>query len=144
MSEGAIDMPMKLSGDRTMRDLCIAVASPRPLEPQKVWFARGARRADISLRQFQAIFRGEITDPEHRSVRRLEAAERQRSIEEATRADTQRSIDRMVALRAALASIDPEFYRGEIERLDRALGAMRGDHRPVGRAVRAVALPPSD
>lgn len=133
-------MSAKLAGGQSMRELCMAVAQPRPMEPQKRWFLRGARVAGISVRQFRAIFRGEITDPEHKSVRRLEAAKRQRSAEEAARAH--KTIDRLVALRAALASIDPEFYGASIEFLDAALRDMRGGNRAVGREVRPVTLPP--
>ena len=108
-----------------MRDLCIAVAMPRPLEPQKVWFARGARRAGITFRQFKAVFRGEIIDPEHKSVRRLEAAAERNGKSEAGEL-----ADRFESIARSMNAADQEFYRADVAALLNAARALRGLGRP--------------
>ena len=106
------EMPAKLSEERKMRELCIVVAAPRPLEPQKIWFVRGARMAAISFRQFKAVFRGEIKDPEHKSVRRLRAAAERKGKDEAAEL-----AQRFASIAEAMNAADQDFYREDVAAL---------------------------
>jgi hypothetical protein len=95
----------------SMQELVAAVAGPREWgDTRQSWIARAARRAGISFRQAKSIFYGEITDPEHKAVRRLRdfitASE-----EKAVRDERNEFRARLARLEAALLSTDPDFHR---------------------------------
>src|SRR5262245_41767628 len=121
MERSMSELSAKLSEEPNMRELCIVVAAPQPLEPQKIWFVRGARLASISFRQFKAIFRGEITDPEHKSVRRLREAAERKGKDEASQLAR-----RFETLAETMHAADQDFYREDVAALLHAARALRG------------------
>lgn len=100
------------------RDLVAAVAGPREWgDNRKSWFARAARRANLHPRTVKAVFYGEIKDPEHRSIRRLETEAQRRA---------GALQDRLQAMSDRLRnSSDPDFYVEDIAALDRAAAFLR-------------------
>lgn len=122
----------KLSEESSMRELVLAAVGPkRDFETRERWIERAARKAGITYRAAKAVFYREITDPEHRAIRRLAEAARLRQKERAARADAADSFGRLVALRSSLASIDPEFHREAIAKLDEAIRHMGGELRDL-------------
>lgn len=61
------------------RELILAVAGPRRGINLKGMLADVAREAKITPRMAQSVWYGAIRDPEHRSIRRLEAARDRRA-----------------------------------------------------------------
>ena len=132
MAEEVSVVAEKFSRSLRMRELIAAVAGPKGWdETRERWLERASRKAGITYRAAKAIFYSEIADPEHRAVRRLAAAARLREKERQARADTATSIGKLVALRASLAAIDPEFHREAIGQLDEAIRVMGGDLRDM-------------
>lgn len=106
----------------SMRDVVAAVAGPRGWgETRESWLARAARAADVTYRQAKALFYGEITDPEHRAVRRMKAAaERQGRREAAELAAKFDSIAR------SMNAADQDFYSADVAALLSAARVLRG------------------
>lgn len=112
-------MPNKSFGKETMRELVAAVAGPRQWsDNRKSWFDRAARRAGVSFRQVWAVYYGEITDPEHRTVLRMKTA--------AGRHEAQSLADRFQHLAGALNQRDADFHSEDINALLHAASALRG------------------
>lgn len=113
-------MSEKFSGVVAVRELVIAVAGPRECLDRATWLRRAARRAGITFRQAKALFYGEITDPFHRSARKMRDAAEQRA---GSLAGTFEHAAR------ALEKIDPDFHRGDIAALIGVARELRGRDR---------------
>lgn len=112
-------MPEKFS---KMRTLVAAVAGPRTeFDTRESWLARAARTAGISYRQCKAAFYGEISDPEHKTIRRLQAAaEREAKREASELAVTFERIAR------GMNAADPNFYSATSSALLDVARSLRG------------------
>lgn len=109
---------MKLEKASVMRELVAAVAGPVQFnDNRKSWLSRAARRAGVTYRQVKAVFYGEITDPDHKTVRRMKLA--------AGRHEAQSLADRFQHLAGALNQRDADFHSEDIAALLHAAGALR-------------------
>jgi hypothetical protein len=107
-----------------MQEQCAFVAGPRSWsDTRESWLARGARAAGVSFRQFKAAFYGEI-DARHEIARKIAAAAYRKKIIQEAKNDAENTIGRLVALRSALAAVDPDFHGEEIARVDEALRSL--------------------
>jgi hypothetical protein len=105
-----------------MRELVAAVAGPVQWnDNRKSWLSRAARRANVSYRQAKALFYGEINDPEHKTVRRMQvAAGRHEATELARHFET---------MAVGLQHRDADFYSRHIDafvEIARTLRALDG------------------
>jgi hypothetical protein len=108
------------------------IAEPRPVgDSVKAAIDRAARRLGFGYRRTKTIWYGEATKitAEEIDVLRRETARRRQ--EEIARAEALVVIDRMVALRSALASADEDFNRPLLDALDDSLRAMGAEIRPM-------------
>lgn len=104
---------------RPMRDLVAAVAGPMEWsDNRKSWLARAARRAGVSFRQAWALFYGEISDPEHRTVRAFKQA--------AGKHEAEQLAARFTGLAHALNHRDQDFHREDVAALLSAARLLRG------------------
>jgi hypothetical protein len=111
-------MSEKHSG-AVMRDLVAAAAGPRQWnDTRESWLARAARNAGVSYRQAKALFYGEITDDEHKTVRRMREAAGQHEAEQLAH--------RFEALAGSLQSRDADFHSSDVAALLHAARALRG------------------
>jgi hypothetical protein len=124
-------MPDKRSEEMPMQELVAAVAGPREWgDTRQSWIARAARRANISYRQARAIFYGEIDDPEHKAVRRMQAAiDHQQEKDAANELADLRS--RIARLEALLVSSDADFHRPTLDSLRESDGGVGSGRGPV-------------
>lgn len=100
-----------------MRELVFAVAGWLPDRNRKKLFAKAARNAGVSYRSAKSVFYGEITDPDHKTVRRMKLA--------AGRHEAQSLADRFQHLAGALNQRDADFHSEDIAALLHAAGALR-------------------
>ena len=100
-----------------MRELVIAVAGPGGGN-RKSLLARAARNARVTYRTAKSIFYGDITDPEHKAVRRMKLAAGQHEAEQLA--------ERFEGLAVALDARDADFHSADIVALIHAARALRG------------------
>jgi len=110
------------SGDRSVRKQIAIVAGPRGWgDTRESWLAIVPRKVTtVSFRTVKALWYGEITDPMHwaaRDIRRAAEEIEARREASALKAQYQTIIG---GLRAA----DENFYREEIDRLERLVSGM--------------------
>jgi hypothetical protein len=111
-------MSEKHSG-AVMRDLVAAAAGPRQWnDTRESWLARAARNAGVSYRQAKALFYGEITDDEHKTVRRMRAA--------AGRHEAAELAHRYEALASTYHLRDEDLLRSDVAAFIDAVRALRG------------------
>ncbi len=105
-----------------MREAVAAVAGPKEWsDTRETWNARAARRANVSYRQAKALFYGEITDPEHKAVRRMrDAAVRY------GQAEAQEMAARFETIAEAMNAGNADRYSKDIAALLDAARALRG------------------
>lgn len=96
-----------------------------PNDTRESWLARAAVAAKVSCRQIRSLYYGQTTDPKHSvAVSVLSAADKAR-LEEAQR-DARKIADIYRGRAEALARVDEDFHRPEIDALltaARILGA---------------------
>ena len=110
------------SGDRSVRKQIAIVAGPRGWgDTRESWLAIVPRKVTtVSFRTVKALWYGEITDPMHwaaRDIRR--AAEEIEARREASVLKAQYQI-----IIGGLRAADENFYREEIDRLERLVSGM--------------------
>jgi hypothetical protein len=102
-----------------MRELVAAVAGPRRWnDTRESWLARAARNAGVSYRQAKSLYYGEITDVDHKTVRKMRAA--------AGRHEAAELAQRFEALASSLNMRDKDFHRSDIASLIDVARALRG------------------
>jgi hypothetical protein len=93
---------------------------------RKGWLSVAARRAGVTYRQIKALYYRETTDPKHSvATRVLSAAEQARL--DAARRDARQLADTYRSAANALANVDEDFHRSDIDALvnaARVLGVM--------------------
>lgn len=101
-----------------MRELVFAVAGFLPDKGRKTLFATAARNARVSYRAVKSVFYGEITDPDHKAIRRMKMAAGQHEAQELA--------NRFQHLAGALKHRDADFHSEDIAALISAAHALRG------------------
>jgi hypothetical protein len=97
----------KFSGAGNLRDLIEAVAGPRTInDSRESWLRRAARLAGTSYRQAKALFYGEITDPDHRTVTRFKRV--------AGRHEAIQLAEQYERIAMALHHRDADFYEPDV------------------------------
>lgn len=110
------------------------VAEPRPVgDSVKAAIGRAARRLGFSWRRTKTIWYGETSRIGAEEMDALRRATQRKHAETVARAEAIVAVDRLVALRAALASSDEDFHRETLAQIDDTL-------RALGRDVGTVAL----
>ncbi len=96
-----------------IRDAIGALAGPRGIVDSRArWFERAARKANVSPRSIKSAFYGEITDPEHKVIRRiLRAAEATNQAAANDLAITYRT------MAERLQRTDPDMHQHDIDAL---------------------------
>lgn len=89
------------------------------------WLSKIAKSAGISFRTARSLWNEEISDPEHLAAK---AVRQQAQIEEAKR-DAKVVANFFNSRAQALANIDPDFHRGEIDAFVAAARAISGRDR---------------
>lgn len=107
---------MAEKASKPMRTLVIAVAGPGGGNTKSI-IARAARNARVSYRTAKSIFYGDITDDEHKAVRRMKLA--------AGHHEASELADRFQGLAVALKHRDPAFHSQDIVALLHAARALR-------------------
>jgi hypothetical protein len=99
---------MEKASGANFRELIEAVAGPRAInDTRDSWLRRAARLAGTSYRQAKALFYGEITDPDHKTVTKFKrVAGRHEAIQLAE------TYERMAL---ALQHRDPDFYQHDVD-----------------------------
>lgn len=106
-----------------MRELVAAVAGPREWgETRESWLARSARMAGVTYRQAKAVFYGEITDDDHRSVRRMKQAAR----ELRGRREAQELAAQFESIARSAHEADTDFHSEDVAALVHAARILRG------------------
>lgn len=117
MAKGLFKMSNKVFG--RMRFLITAVAGPKmDTDNRDSWLRRAARLAGTSYRQARAIYYGEITDPDHRSIQKFKEA--------AGRHEAQHLAAQFERLAHALELRDADFHSADRDALISAARALRG------------------
>lgn len=125
---GQMSAPSEASG------LVRRVAEPRPVgDSVKAAIRRASRRLGFSPSRTKDLWYSNARRIDAEEMDALRRAARQRREEDNARADACLAIERLVALRAALAAADENFHRATIAALDDAL-------RGMGTEIRAVAV----
>lgn len=99
-----------------------------PTDTKQSWLGRAARRCGLSLRYAQELYYGRITDPKHSVASRVLSEAEQARIEEARR-DALKIADVYSRRAEALASIDEDFHRSDIDALVAAARILCGSSR---------------
>ena len=103
------------------------VAEPRPVgDSVKAAIVRASRRLGFGFSRTKTIWYGEAFRINAEEMDALRRATARRKREEVAHAEAVVAIDRLVALREALASTDPDFNRPLIAALDDAIRKMGG------------------
>ena len=103
------------------------VAEPRPVgDSVKAAIRRAARRLGFGYRRTKTIWYGETTRIGAEEMDALRRATKRRNAEEVARAEAVVAIDRLVALRGALAASDQSFNQPLIDALDDTIRRMGG------------------
>ena len=91
------------------------IAGPRqPSDTRESWLARAARKSGASFWHIKALFYGQLTDPKYSiAYKILSAADRAR-IQEAQR-DATVVANFFNSHAQALANVDPDFHRSQID-----------------------------
>lgn len=83
---------------------------------RKSWLAKAARKADTSFRQIKALYYRETIDPRSSVADRIKAAATEARMKEARR-DALQVADLLNRHAQALASVDADFHRNDIDAL---------------------------
>lgn len=83
---------------------------------RKGWLAKAARRAVTSFRQIKALYYRETRDPRNSVAEQIRAAALEARMREARR-DAQQVADLLNRHAQALASVDADFHRNDIDAL---------------------------
>jgi hypothetical protein len=83
---------------------------------RKGWLSTAARRAGVTYRQIKALYYREMTDPKHSVATRVLSAADQARIE-AARRDARQLADTYRSAANALANVDEDFHRSDIDTL---------------------------
>ena len=103
------------------------VAEPRPVgDSVKAAIRRAAKRLGFGFRRTKTLWYGETTRIGAEEMDALRRATQRRHSEEVARAETVVAIDRLVALREALAQTDQSFNQPLIDALDDTIRKMGG------------------
>lgn len=107
-----------------IRDAISALAGPRGVVDSRArWFERAARKANVSPRSIKSAFYGEITDPEHKVIRRILSAAEARN---KAAAHEIAATYRVAAER--LRAADPDFHQHDIAALVAAARIICGEN----------------
>lgn len=115
------------SGKSSVRKEIATVAGPRDWgDTRESWLARVPRRVStVTFRTVKALWYGEIDNPMHWAARDIRReAERIKARDEATALAVQYQ-----AIAGGMRAQDQDFYRAEIDRLECAIRALRGQDR---------------
>ena len=108
------------------------VAEPRPVgDSVKAAIRRAARRLGFGYRRTKTIWYGETTRIGAEEMDALRRATSRLRAEEVARAEAVVAIDRLVALRGALAASDEDFHRNTLAQIDDTLRALGRDVGPM-------------
>ena len=94
--------------------------------PKAVKRALGTARETVSHRTVKSIWYGEISDPDHHAVRDIRTA----AAITAAKKETAVLVERYKRMIGVLDAADPDFYRAEIDRLERVASLLCGGDRP--------------
>lgn len=115
----------QMSSAREASTLVRQVAEPRPVgDSVKSAIGRAARRLGFTFSRTKDIW--------YEHARRIHADEIDRLRDQAGRREAALAVESLLVLRNRLAATDPEFHRGTIDALERALASVG---RPVGSMV---------
>lgn len=85
-----------------------------PTDTKQSWLARASRKCSVSLRHIQSLYYGHVNDPKYSVASKIISAADQARIQEAKR-DAE-VVAKFFNKRAqALASVDPDIHRSEID-----------------------------
>jgi hypothetical protein len=123
------------SGVKSVRRDIAIVAGPKDWsDTRESWLARVPRavrlalklqRETVTFRTVKALWYEEITDPEHWAARDIRRAAQ---VIEARR-EANALADQYQTIAAGLSSSDPDFFRAEIDRLERLARIIGGQDR---------------
>lgn len=109
------------------------IAEPRPVgDSVKAAINRASRRLGFGYRRTKTIWYGEASRISAEEIDALRKEAERRNVEQVARAEAIVVIDRMVALRSAMAAADENFHKPLLDALDDALRALGSEIRPVG------------
>ena len=109
------------------------VAEPRPVgDSVKAAIRRAAKRLGFGFRRTKTIWYGETNRIGAEEMDALRRATKHQHAEEVARAEAIIAIDRLVALREALAQTDADFNQPVIAALDDTLRKMGGGYGHLG------------
>lgn len=94
---------------------------------RKSWLAKAARRAGTSFRQIKALYYRETIDPRASVADRIKAAAIEARMKEARR-DALQVADLLNRHAQALASVDADFHRNDIDALVTTARVIGGGH----------------
>jgi hypothetical protein len=114
---------LEKSSKMSTREAMIAVAGSAPMHGELPrWLTKIAKATGISFRTARSLWNEEIRDPNHLAV---QAVQRQAQIIEAQR-DAKVVANFFNSRAQALANIDPDFHRNEIDAFLAAARAVSG------------------
>jgi hypothetical protein len=103
------------------------VAEPRPVgDSVKAAIVRASRRLGFGFSRTKTIWYGEAFRINAEEMDVLRKAAKRRHVEQIARAEASVVLDRMVALRAAMATADADFHKPLLDALDESIRAMGG------------------
>lgn len=99
----------------SVREAMVILAGKPGYGEQPRWLQAVAEAADISVRTARSLWRNEINDPEHWAIKKVRReAELTEARKEATALAKQ-----YTAIAGGMRAQDEDFYRAEIDRLER-------------------------
>jgi hypothetical protein len=125
----------KSSGESSVRKEIAIIAGPKDwLDTRESWLAGvpeavrkilKLKRETVTFRTVKALWYGEIDDPEHWAARDIRRAAQ---VIEARR-EANALADQYQTIAAGLSASDPDFFRAEIDRLERLARIIGGQDR---------------
>lgn len=106
----------------SVREAMISIAGKPGYGEQTRWFDKVASAANISRRAARSLWRGEVSNDDHRAVKAVRQAAR---IEEA-RKEARALADQYQAIIGGMRARDEEFYSAEIAHLERLVRVIGG------------------
>lgn len=106
----------------SVREAMISLAGKPGYGEQPQWFDRIANAANISKRAARSLWRNEISNDDHRAAR---AVRRAAQIAEARR-EARALADQYQRIIGGMRAQDENFYRSEIDRLERLVRIVGG------------------
>jgi len=113
----------KMSARALMIDL---VGRPPMHGEQKRWLDEAAKKLGVSFRTARSLWLGAITNENNLALKRL----RERAQQEAARREVQQLASQYARIAGGMRATDSDFYRSEIDRLERLARIIGGLDRP--------------